>query len=287
MKTLIAGMGFGKVLYGNIYKNMGWDIEYLDPFNKEANYKTFDDVKDRYDTVHICTPNYSHYVLSDKAAKVSKFVFVEKPGVATSSHWEDLLKDNSKTRIMMTKNNQYRSNINEMQDAATDASVINFHWINNNRIPKPGSWFTAKHSAFGGVSRDLMPHMLSLYQMLNPDWKDSALTGKQLAQRWTLDSVADSGYGEVDPKGIYNVDDYCMLQYNEKYNCVADWRSMNGDDIAIHVDDKTFELGLCPEEAYQSMILTALDNENNKEFWQQQKDMDLWIHQQLEALSEH
>jgi predicted dehydrogenase len=287
MKTLIAGMGFGKVLYGNIYKNMGWDIEYLDPFNKEANYKTFDDVKDRYDTVHICTPNYSHYVLSDKAAKVSKFVFVEKPGVATSSHWEDLLKDNSKTRIMMTKNNQHRSNINEMQDAATDASVINFHWINNNRIPKPGSWFTAKHSAFGGVSRDLMPHMLSLYQMLNPDWKDSALTGKQLAQRWTLDSVADSGYGEVDPKGIYNVDDYCMLQYNEKYNCVADWRSMNGDDIAIHVDDKTFELGLCPEEAYQSMIQTALDNENNEEFWQQQKDMDLWIHQQLEALSEH
>jgi predicted dehydrogenase len=287
MKTLIAGMGFGKVLYGNIYKNMGWDIEYLDPFNKEANYKTFDDVKDRYDTVHICTPNYSHYVLSDKAAKVSKFVFVEKPGVATSSHWEDLLKDNSKTRIMMTKNNQYRSNINEMQDAATDVSVINFHWINNNRIPKPGSWFTAKHSAFGGVSRDLMPHMLSLYQMLNPDWKDSALTGKQLAQRWTLDSVADSGYGEVDPKGIYNVDDYCMLQYNEKYNCVADWRSMNGDDIAIHVDDKTFELGLCPEEAYQSMIQTALDNENNEEFWQQQKDMDLWIHQQLEALSEH
>ena len=280
-------MGFGKVLYGNIYKNMGWDIEYLDPFNKEANYKTFDDVKDRYDTVHICTPNYSHYVLSDKAAKVSKFVFVEKPGVATSSHWEDLLKDNSKTRIMMTKNNQHRSNINEMQDAATDASVINFHWINNNRIPKPGSWFTAKHSAFGGVSRDLMPHMLSLYQMLNPDWKDSALTGKQLAQRWTLDSVADSGYGEVDPKGIYNVDDYCMLQYNEKYNCVADWRSMNGDDIAIHVDDKTFELGLCPEEAYQSMIQTALDNENNEEFWQQQKDMDLWIHQQLEALSEH
>ena len=287
MKTLIVGMGFGKVLYGNIYKNMGWDIEYLDPFNKEANYKTFDDVKDRYDTVHICTPNYSHYVLSDKAAKVSKFVFVENPGVATSSHWEDLLKDNSKTRIMMTKNNQYRSNINEMQDAATDASVINFHWINNNRIPKPGSWFTAKHSAFGGVSRDLMPHMLSLYQMLNSDWKDSALTGKQLAQRWTLDSVADSGYGEVDPKGIYNVDDYCMLQYNEKYNCVADWRSMNGDDIAIHVDDKTFELGLCPEEAYQSMIQTALDNENNEEFWQQQKDMDLWIHQQLEALSGH
>jgi predicted dehydrogenase len=225
--------------------------------------------------------------LSDKAAKVSKFVFVEKPGVATSSHWEDLLKDNSKTRIMMTKNNQYRSNINEMQDEATDASVINFHWINNNRIPKPGSWFTAKHSAFGGVSRDLMPHMLSLYQMLNPDWKDRTVTDRKLEHVWTLDSVADSGYGEVDPKGIYNVDDYCMLQYNEKYNCVADWRSMNGDDIAIHVDDKTFELGLCPEEAYQSMILTALDNENNEEFWQQQKDMDLWIHQQLEALSEH
>lgn len=288
MKALIAGMGFGKVLYGNIYKNMGWDIEYLDLYNKEADYKNIDDaVKNKYDTVHICTPNYSHYALADKAAKVSKFVFVEKPGVAITSHWEDLLKDNSNTRIMMTKNNQYRNNINEMQDAATNASAINFHWINHNRIPKPGSWFTTKHLAFGGVSRDLIPHMLSLYQMLNFDWKASTLTGKQLEQRWTLDSVNDSSYGEVDPNGFYNVDDYCMLQYNEKYTCVADWRSMNGDDIAIHVDNKKFELGLCPEEAYQNMIQTALDNENNDEFWQQQKDMDVWIHQQLEALSGH
>lgn len=288
MKTLIAGMGFGKILYGNIYKNMGWDIEYLDLYNKEAHYKNMDDaVKNRYDTVHICTPNYSHYVLADKAAKVSDFVFVEKPGVAQSSHWEDLVKDNSKTRIMMTKNNQYRDNIHEMQVAANSASVIDFRWINHNRIPKPGSWFTTKHEAFGGVSRDLMPHMLSLYQMLNPDWRTSTITSRSMEQRWTLDSITDSGYGEVDRKGFYNVDDYCMIQYNEKYNCIADWRSMSGDDIAIHIDDNTFELGLCPEEAYHNMIMSALDNKDNDSFWQEQKEMDIWIHQQLEAVSKH
>ena len=288
MKTLIAGMGFGKILYGNIYKNMGWDIEYLDLYNKEANYKHIDDaVKSNYDTVHICTPNYSHYVLADKAAKVSDFVFVEKPGVAQSSHWDDLLKDNSNTRIMMTKNNQYRSNIGEMQDAANNASVINLRWINHNRIPKPGSWFTTKHLSYGGVSRDLMPHMLSLYQMLNPEWRTSTVTDHGLKQNWTLDNIDGSDYGDVDRKGFYNVDDYCMIQYNGKYNCVTDWRSMSGDDIAIHTDNNTFELGLCPEEAYQNMILTALDNKDNDSFWQEQKEMDIWIHQQLEAVSKH
>lgn len=281
-------MGFGKILYGNIYKNMGWDIEYLDLYNKEANYKHIDDaVKSNYDTVHICTPNYSHYVLADKAAKVSDFVFVEKPGVAQSSHWDDLLKDNSNTRIMMTKNNQYRSNIGEMQDAANNASVINLRWINHNRIPKPGSWFTTKHLSYGGVSRDLMPHMLSLYQMLNPEWRTSTVTDHGLKQNWTLDNIDGSDYGDVDRKGFYNVDDYCMIQYNGKYNCVTDWRSMSGDDIAIHTDNNTFELGLCPEEAYQNMILTALDNKDNDSFWQEQKEMDIWIHQQLEAVSKH
>ena len=45
-----------------------------------------------------------------------------------------------------------------------------------------------------------------------------------------------------------------------------------------------FELGLCPESAYKKMISTAVENLNNKEFWQKQFAQDIWIHQQIEKL---
>ena len=38
-------------------------------------------------------------------------------------------------------------------------------------IRKTGSWFTTRKLAFGGVSRDLMPHLLSLYVAMNPHWR--------------------------------------------------------------------------------------------------------------------
>ena len=57
-----------------------------------------------------------------------------------------------------------------------------------------------------------------------------------------------------------------------------------GDDIAVHTQTKSFELGLCPELAYHNMITTALWEKSNDKFWQQQMEMDLWIHQILDNL---
>jgi predicted dehydrogenase len=287
MKALIVGMGFGKALYGNIYKNWEWDVTYVDLYDKTAHHKNISDVTGQFDIAHICTPTYTHYNIADAAAKLSKIVLVEKPGVACESHWDDLLNGNSGTRIMMTKNNQYRNNIEQMQQAAAQAKDIQLNWINNNRIPKPGSWFTSKHLSYGGVSRDLIPHMLSLYQLLNVNWQTTNRSSSQLEQKWSLNDIENSDYGKVDKKGFYNVDDFCTMQYIEtdkSYTCTANWRSMTGDDIAVHCDETVFELGLCPEDAYERMIRTAIENKDNEEFWQQQKEMDLWIHRELETL---
>jgi hypothetical protein len=59
---------------------------------------------------------------------------------------------------------------------------------------------------------------------------------------------------------------------------------MVGDDIAVYCDGNRFGLGLCPEEAYERMIKTAHSNLTNDNFWNEQKEMDLWIHKQLETL---
>ena len=68
--------------------------------------------------------------------------------------------------------------------------------------------------------------------------------------------------------------------------CIRDSASSNvvGDDIAVHTQTKSFELGLCPEEAYKEMIKTALFEKSNDNYWKLQQEMDLWIHIILDNL---
>ena len=73
-----------------------------------------------------------------------------------------------------------------------------------------------------------------------------------------------------------------------KWNLEANWRTLSDTNIGISFDMSSsaikFELGLCPESAYKKMISTAVENLNNKEFWQKQFAQDIWIHQQIEKL---
>jgi predicted dehydrogenase len=286
MRALIVGTGFGN-LYKSIYESMGWNVTTVDIADPSADYKTIDQVLEGIDIAHICTPNFTHYELACKAAKRSNIVLVEKPGVSTAEQWARLLDENPHTRFMMVKNNQYRNNIQEMIAAARKSKTVKCLWINDNRIPKPGSWFTNRELAFGGVSRDLLPHMLSLYQMFNPHWIFSNCVKSHSEQRYTLDNITNSAYGEVVNDGVYDVDDLAVKHYsyhNIEYECVADWRSETGDNIAVYCDDSKFVLGLCPEEAYERMIRTAHSNLTNDDFWKEQREMDLWIHRQLETM---
>lgn len=286
MKALIVGLGFGKVLYGNIYKILEWEVTTVDLHNSAADYRSITDIPPgvEFDIAHICTPNHTHYQLAAEAAPISKIVMVEKPGVRSSSEWQQLLDQFPHTRFMMTKNNQYRFDLADLQSGAADADVIDIVWSNRNRIPNPGSWFTNKELAFGGVSRDLMPHLLSIYQMLNANWRTDPVVFSQTRQNWNLDNIVNSDYGTVSADGVYNVDDYCVIQFGG-YTLTADWASKTPDKIGVYSGDKSiYQLGLCPESAYRRMILTATAYADYDLFWEQQKEMDLWIHQQLETL---
>lgn len=285
MRALIVGLGFGKAVYQPIYEKLGWDIVTVDSVNPEANFKSISEVKGEFNVAHICTPNFTHYELADAAAKISKIVFVEKPGVKTAEQWQRLLDNNPTTRIVMTKNNQYRDNIMDMaRSAAADLDeTVNINWINKNRVPNPGSWFTTKKLAFGGVSRDLMPHMLSIYQMLNPTWLTDNMTFSKFTQKWTLNNIDSTDYGVINKQGTYDVDDYCHFRFG-RFNLIADWRSFTNEKIAVITSVAEYTLGLCPVEAYELMITTAIDNQSTDKFWKQQKEMDLWIHQQLELV---
>ena len=293
MKTsLIVGMGIGN-LYAKVLDELGHGVITVD--SDPAKGASFTSVEDAikecrmFDTVHICTPNFTHAKIARQVAPHSDIVFIEKPGVSTSAAWSNIVLDNPDTRFMMVKNNMWRNNITELQELASKAKIVNIEWTRKNCIPSPGSWFTTRELAFGGVSRDLMPHLLSLYIAMNPTWRNDQVNGRASMQNWLLEDIESTEYGTVNPNGTYDVDDYCNISFTNKWHCRANWRSMDYENSGIEfiMQDNTverFELGWCPEDAYKNMIIDAITNKDNMDFWTNQLAQDLWIHQQIEIL---
>jgi predicted dehydrogenase len=293
MKTsLIVGMGIGN-LYAKVLNELDHKVITVDSdLSKGADFETVDSAiisHHMFDTVHICTPNFTHFELAAKLAPVSKIVFIEKPGVANSDNWKRLLELFPKTRFIMVKNNMWRSNISELKELANKAKKVNIEWTRKNCIPSPGSWFTTKKLAFGGVSRDLMPHLLSLYVAMNPGWRKDEVRAKSSIMQWQLKDIDSTEYGTVNPNGTYDVDDKCNINFTDKWHCTANWRSMDYENSAIEfiMQDNTverFDLGWCPEEAYSNMIKDAVSNIDNYQFWLNQFEIDTWIHEKIENL---
>ena len=292
MKSLIVGMGIGE-LYKSVFTKLDFDVITVDSDpTKNADFKTVSEalqVHQYFDTVNICTPNFTHLELTAQVAPYSKIVFVEKPGFKNSSEWRSVCEQFFNTRIMMVKNNMWRDNIFEMQMLAANSTSIDIKWVRKNCIPNPGSWFTNKKLAYGGVSRDLIPHLLSLFISMNYKWKDSLRQNSRSEQRWQLNEIDSTDYGTVNYNGVYDVDDYTQLKYGDKWNIEADWRDLTTEQSCVTFNKnnqqlKTIELGWCPEDAYLNMIKDALDNQDNNKFWQEQFEQDIWIHQQIENL---
>jgi predicted dehydrogenase len=285
-------MGFGNAVYKPVLEQIGSEVITVDPI-KPADFKTVEEaiaVHTYFDTVNICTPNFTHESIARRVATNSSIIFVEKPGVVNSETWQQLINDFPNTKFMMVKNNQYRDCIQHFKELAANSKFIKIIWNNKNRIPNPGSWFTTKELAFGGVSRDLLPHMLSYYVCLT-DYANGSIITKHATQHHFLKNIHETDYGVVDKNGIYDVDDFAELEYSNgktKWLLSADWKDDIADDVYISFDLENsavkHTLGLCPESAYKTMIETAIKNLNNNEFWKEQFNQDMWIHQQLEAL---
>ena len=292
-RSIIIGMGIGQ-LYRSVLTNLGHEIITVDRDpTKNADYTDLETAIEKhtsFDTAHICTPNFTHFQIAEQVAPVTKAVFIEKPGFANSKEWSQLITEFPQTHFMMVKNNMWRDNIELLRDLAKDAKTVNFNWINKDRVPSPGTWFTTRELAFGGVSRDLMPHLLSLFIALNPEWEDAKANGQGTQMKWQLKDLTTTDYGTVKIDGTYNVDDFCHINFGNKWNLTADWRSMDKDkrNIEFVMKDNTeiaFELGLCPEEAYTAMIKDAVSRiGQDHDWWNQQFEQDIWIHERIENI---
>jgi predicted dehydrogenase len=295
-------MGIGQ-LYKKVLEELGHDVVTVDSdIAKGADFPTVDSAifsHQSFDTAHICTPNFTHAKLAQQLAPHSKIIFVEKPGVANSEVWMTLVHTYKQTRFVMVKNNQWRDNIEELRDLASRSYLVDIKWINDDRVPNPGTWFTTKELAFGGVSRDLMPHLLSLYTTLEPNWRTAKMVRNTAMKVWELSDLTKTDYGIVNPRGTYDVDDYASITFSSDttvWNLTTNWRSKTGDEREIvfhlHPEGNTLtsrntvkiELGLCPESAYKNMIADCVNNLNNVEFWNSQTEQDYFIHERVQNL---
>ena len=289
MKSLVIGMGIGE-LYKSVLTSLNFQVVTVDTdTNKGADFTSVEDavaLHGNFDTVNVCTPNFTHKQITELVAPYSKIVFVEKPGFKDSKDWETVCNNFPNTRIMMVKNNMWRDNILKMKSFAELGQTVNIKWIRKNCIPNPGSWFTNKELAYGGVSRDLMPHLLSLYIAMNSNWGQTPASKQYSNQQWQLNEIDSTDYGVVNRQGTYNVDDHSILEYDRKWHLEANWRDMTKEEscVSFNNDSIVIELGWCPESAYKNMIQDAVSNLNNNEFWREQLSQDVWIHQQIEAL---
>lgn len=294
MHSLIIGMGIG-ALYTKVLTEAGHSVTTVDtnPLAR-ADYTQLECAfahRGLYDTIHICTPNFTHRELAAQCAPHARIVFVEKPGVQYGSEWNQLVHDFPNTRFMLVKNNQHRTNIETLTDLAHSSSVIKLHWINKNRVPQAGSWFTTNALAYGGVSRDLLPHLLSFLCCFEQKFEDLGIIDMQKMQRWQLSDLTHTEYGTVNKSGVYDVDDFASITFQlngRQYELVADWRSNTVDDRSIEFVGTSgsikFNLGLCPEIAYSTMIETAFRNLNNNAYWDNQLRQDSWIHAAMENI---
>lgn len=301
--SIIVGMGIGQ-LYKQALTELGHTVVTVDadPL-KSADFldvETAIRACGNFDTAHVCTPNFTHAQIAQILAPYSKIVFVEKPGVANSDVWMTLVHTYKHTRFVMVKNNQWRDNIEELQELARKSYMVDIKWINDDRVPNPGTWFTTKELAFGGVSRDLMPHLLSIYMALEPEWRSAKMIRNTAMKVWELSDLTKTDYGVVNPRGTYDVDDYASIAYSSEttvWNLTANWRSKTGDEreIVFHLHPESgkldsmstvkVELGLCPESAYKNMIQDCVANLNNIEFWNHQIEQDYYIHERVQNLA--
>ncbi len=299
MKSIVIGMGIGK-LYKDVLTSLGATVYTVDIDPAKAQFTSINqaiqDLKDSeyFETAHICVPNYLHESIASQIAPYSRIVFVEKPGCIDSNAWTNLCFRNSAARFMMVKNNMWRTNIGDIVSAIKSSDRVNLFWTNKNRVPSPGSWFTNKKLSFGGVSRDLIPHLLSFIAAAYPNALDTAeIVGNGKHRLWNLENLVNDStdYGAVNANGVYNVDDQAFLNLildNKRFYILADWKNALEDKRKIECiskdELKEFELGLCPEDAYSRMIQDAINHADDDDFWNQQYNIDTWIHDMINEI---
>lgn len=307
MRAIVIGYGgIGKNVYVPQLERLGYKVYVVDPVADGATYPTVNDVPKnlKFDVAVVCCPNAHHLNAVLELTDVCKNILVEKPGLANTAAWNRTVHRFPEHNIVMVKNNLYRHDISKyaaLTDSLNEMSKIEINWMNADRIPNPGGWFTNEEMAFGGVTHDLFPHLYCFMFAMIPFNLYHGQIGKTFKmQRWNLDTISDNtDYGTINRGGVYDVCDYAEQHFmiprdgNEPLPVTlrASWKEGYDDQgVYVHYKDAGkvgLHFGLCPDYAYGEMIKALMEDrfmEYERQTWIEH-DFDQWIHAQLEAFN--
>jgi len=280
-RALVVGVGIG-MMYADVLKDVVDDVVIIDTLQNK-HLEISDNAK--FDIAIISTPNFlhEHYasVVADRG--LSNLIVVDKPGFKNAASWSNFIQKYPDIRLQMVKNNLFRDSIRNWRDIfeSDPDNVLDVRWHNNDRVPKPGSWFTTQEMSFGGVEVDLLPHLINILYAVRGDLPH--VSRVKFEQNWKLEDLKRSDYGEVKTDGVYDVSDFTEVVFADGSIISADWRTLNlHDDIAIRIYDASGalilheELGLCPCYAYGKMFKFMIDM--NEEQHIALSKLDLQVH---------
>lgn len=304
--VMVIGTGGIGQVYIAQNRRSGYNVVTVDTNeNLDVDFHSLEEAIAAHPTVDlavICTPAFTHKGIAAMLVDCAKNILVEKPGFRTAKEWEEFPSKN----IFMVHNNMYRRQLRSFKYMISSCGVkeIYIQWHNEERIPHPGNWFTNKELAFGGVSRDLIPHLLHMAYVLTgcKTADDLEFHSSFVEQNYTLDKnhesrrlIKHTNYGEVVPNGVYDVDDYAkvdVIAHGIPVSIEASWdhpwicKDLGSEprDITILFTDGTtaaFDFGLCPDVCYQEMCKTIIENGVVKT----NRSLDIKIHEILELIT--
>lgn len=197
---LILGNGWvSRNCYGPAVESLGRRAITLDtaPENggAQALEKALDLARRRDDLVIVvATPNASHWPLARTFLGTANRVLVEKPlSLPDEADHEDLDAE-AMSRLFVSTPYRHRPDVASLRALVAagkigDVRNVTISWKRKAGIPRPGSWYTNKRLAGGGVLVDLGPHLLDIALDI-AGWPAVTVTGCELTQgnQWAAGS---------------------------------------------------------------------------------------------------
>ncbi len=138
----------------------------------------------------IATPNATHLTLAREFLDVGCQVLVEKPACLPTQA-DTAASRPSSDQLFVSTPFRFRPDVERFiaeveRGAVGDVTGVEMSWRRHGGIPRPGSWYTLRALAGGGVLADLGPHMLDIGMALL-GWPETRVTA---AETWPISAAA-------------------------------------------------------------------------------------------------
>lgn len=204
-----------------------------DRYSIEYAFGDFEDFLDcGFDGIIIASPNDTHvqYTLEALIRKIG--VLCEKPVAWKSSEVKEIIRVSKEHNVVYVPGfvNRWRQDIQTMYHTIKEGKLgeirfVDAGWLRKSGVPRPGTWFTNRECAGGGVLVDLGSHIIDICLMFLGDKKPVNYELK--TSICNQNKVKQSGAA-----GWFSKNDASELEMNVEDTAIV--KVLFEDDVTIH-----------------------------------------------------